>query len=277
LTVAEHNNMTVQIKLRRDTAANWILRNPTLALGEPGLELDTLRLKYGDGETAWVNLPYPASALPGPMGPAGSMGPQGPAGAPGPQGPAGEAGPQGPAGPQGAPGVNGNNGNDGLPGTPGQPGQPGPQGPQGVPGPIGPQGPQGLPGPQGNMGPIGPIGPIGPQGNMGPPGMPGAAGAPGAAGISIDQAVIDQSGSLVLLMSNGSQKTIGHVVGSSGATGPIGPRGYGWGNVPATSIGAAGDVAGDAAITSEFLYYCTADYNGSSAIWVRQPLSMSAW
>jgi hypothetical protein len=53
--------MTVQIKLRRDIAANWTSVNPTLASGEPGLETDTLKIKYGDGSTPWVNLNYPVN------------------------------------------------------------------------------------------------------------------------------------------------------------------------------------------------------------------------
>lgn len=51
--------MSVQIKLRRDTAGNWTLVNPILGAGEPGLETDTLKIKYGDGVTAWTNLAYP--------------------------------------------------------------------------------------------------------------------------------------------------------------------------------------------------------------------------
>ena len=50
--------MTTTIKIRRDTAANWTATNPILASGEPGLETDTLAIKYGDGATAWVDLPY---------------------------------------------------------------------------------------------------------------------------------------------------------------------------------------------------------------------------
>lgn len=52
--------MTTRIKLRRDTAANWASANPVLALGEPGLETDTRRVKYGDGVTAWTLLQYSA-------------------------------------------------------------------------------------------------------------------------------------------------------------------------------------------------------------------------
>lgn len=50
--------MTTRIKLRRDTAANWLQANPILAAGEPGLETDTGKVKYGDGVTAYANLPH---------------------------------------------------------------------------------------------------------------------------------------------------------------------------------------------------------------------------
>jgi len=47
-----------QIRLRRDQSANWTSQNPTLAAGEAGYELDTRRIKIGDGVTAWNNLTY---------------------------------------------------------------------------------------------------------------------------------------------------------------------------------------------------------------------------
>src|SRR5262245_33259196 len=50
--------MTVVIQLRRDTAAQWAVNNPVLAAGEPGLESDTGRIKFGDGTTAWTGLAY---------------------------------------------------------------------------------------------------------------------------------------------------------------------------------------------------------------------------
>jgi len=56
--------MSAQIKLRRDTAANWTSVNPVLASGEPGLETDTLKVKYGDGATAWNLLSYPTVSFP---------------------------------------------------------------------------------------------------------------------------------------------------------------------------------------------------------------------
>jgi hypothetical protein len=45
--------MTTRIKLRKDTASNWMSADPILSLGEPGLETDTGKMKYGDGVTKW--------------------------------------------------------------------------------------------------------------------------------------------------------------------------------------------------------------------------------
>lgn len=50
--------MAVQIQLRNDTAANWTTANPILAQGEMGVETDTLRVKFGNGSTAWTSLAY---------------------------------------------------------------------------------------------------------------------------------------------------------------------------------------------------------------------------
>jgi hypothetical protein len=46
------------IKMRRGTAAAWTAANTVLAAGEPGLETDTGKLKYGNGTTAWNALGY---------------------------------------------------------------------------------------------------------------------------------------------------------------------------------------------------------------------------
>ena len=46
------------IQIRRDTASNWTSANPTLAQGELGLETDTLKVKAGDGSTAWTSASY---------------------------------------------------------------------------------------------------------------------------------------------------------------------------------------------------------------------------
>lgn len=48
-------------KLRRGLKEVWEKNNPILAQGEPGFELDTYRLKIGDGISNWNNLPYVAN------------------------------------------------------------------------------------------------------------------------------------------------------------------------------------------------------------------------
>lgn len=53
----------VKFRIRRDTSANWTTADPVLALGEPGLETDTRRTKYGDGATAWTGLSYSVSSV----------------------------------------------------------------------------------------------------------------------------------------------------------------------------------------------------------------------
>lgn len=64
--------MEAQIQIRRSTAAQWISANPILAQGEPGLETDTGKGKYGDGTTHWNTLGYSWALLAtGPQGPAG--------------------------------------------------------------------------------------------------------------------------------------------------------------------------------------------------------------
>lgn len=46
------------IRFRRGTAALWTSTNPVLNPGEPGIETDTDKVKYGDGVTAWNFLNY---------------------------------------------------------------------------------------------------------------------------------------------------------------------------------------------------------------------------
>lgn len=50
--------MSAKIQVRRDTAANWTTQNPTLLRGEIGYEYDTVKLKIGNGSTAWNSLAY---------------------------------------------------------------------------------------------------------------------------------------------------------------------------------------------------------------------------
>ena len=45
-------------KVRRGRAEDWMRVNPILQPGEPGCELDTHKLKLGDGTTPWNELPY---------------------------------------------------------------------------------------------------------------------------------------------------------------------------------------------------------------------------
>lgn len=55
--------MATRIQLRRDTAANWTSVDPTLSVGEAGVETDTLKVKVGDGSTAWTALTYVTDGL----------------------------------------------------------------------------------------------------------------------------------------------------------------------------------------------------------------------
>lgn len=54
--MAEVIKTTFQVK--RGLAARWQELNLVLNPGEPGFELDTFKLKIGDGATAWNDLPY---------------------------------------------------------------------------------------------------------------------------------------------------------------------------------------------------------------------------
>ena len=47
-----------QIKIRRGSSPDWGDVNPVLAEGEPGIETDTLRVKFGDDKTPWNELSY---------------------------------------------------------------------------------------------------------------------------------------------------------------------------------------------------------------------------
>ena len=52
------NSLNANIKLRRALASEWSGVNPILLSGEPGVELDTFKLKIGDGFKTWNELPY---------------------------------------------------------------------------------------------------------------------------------------------------------------------------------------------------------------------------
>jgi hypothetical protein len=127
--------MPYRILLRRDLSENWNYNNPVLMTGEPGYEIETGKLKIGDGQTPWLDLPY-YSGITGPTGENSTI--------PGPTGPQGVTGPIGVTGPTG-----------------GDSTIPGPTGPQGATGPIGGFGPTGPQGATGNTGSTGPQGPTG--------------------------------------------------------------------------------------------------------------------
>ncbi len=52
----EFNNTTIQLK--HSKAADFTAENPILQKAEMGVETDTNKFKFGDGETRWNNLPY---------------------------------------------------------------------------------------------------------------------------------------------------------------------------------------------------------------------------
>lgn len=123
-------------KLRRGTAAQWLAANPVLHSGEPGVEIDTGKLKIGNGIKTWMQLGYISGE-----------------GSPGADGESAyqfavDNGFVGTVsewlaslvGPRGLPGLDGEDGAQGIQGEPGPPGADGEQGPQGEPGPPGADG-----------------------------------------------------------------------------------------------------------------------------------------
>jgi len=83
--------MAIKIQLRRGTASEWTSANPVLMQGEMGVETDTLKVKLGNGTTAWTSLPYFTQGAKGDTGPTGATGPTGPTGATGATGATGPA------------------------------------------------------------------------------------------------------------------------------------------------------------------------------------------
>lgn len=49
---------TYTIQLKRGRASSWIALNPVLAPGEPGFEIDTGKIKIGNGVDEWTGLQY---------------------------------------------------------------------------------------------------------------------------------------------------------------------------------------------------------------------------
>ena len=83
--------MALKIQLRRGTASEWTTANPVLMQGEMGVETDTLKVKLGDGTTAWTSLQYFTQGVKGDTGATGATG------ATGPRGLKGDVGDTGPA------------------------------------------------------------------------------------------------------------------------------------------------------------------------------------
>lgn len=50
--------MSARIKLRRDIASDWTSINPTLLLGEIGIDTTNNKVKIGTGSATWTALPY---------------------------------------------------------------------------------------------------------------------------------------------------------------------------------------------------------------------------
>ncbi len=240
--MAEHI-MKVRIKHKYDTKENWAANNPVLNVGEIGIEAtndkNTVKLKIGDGITAWSSLPYFENA--GPMGPTGATGSIGPTGATGPTGPQGPQGPTGSQGPKGSAGGIGPTGPQGPQGNAGAQGSAGPTGPKGDNGAIGSMGPTGATGPKGNTGNTGPVGPTGPTGATG---IQGPQGPEGKKGITFTPSV-SESG--VISWTNNGGDGINNPpsvnikgpkgeTGAQGNVGPVGPTG------PRGATGAAGEV-----------------------------------
>ena len=57
------NGLNANIKLRRALASEWESVNPILLSGEPGVELDSFKLKIGNGILSWNDLPYIAGGV----------------------------------------------------------------------------------------------------------------------------------------------------------------------------------------------------------------------
>jgi len=140
--------MAIQIQFRRGTAAEWTAANPTLAVGEMGLETDTGKFKVGTGLATWTVLSYSSGPV-GPTGITGATGPTGLTGATGPTG-IGATGATGPTGLTGATGPTGLTGPTGITGATGPTGITGSTGPTGITGATGSTGAIGATGPTGD-------------------------------------------------------------------------------------------------------------------------------
>ena len=56
------NYLNKRIVSRNDTSSNWAEINPILLKGEIGIEIDTTKIKIGDGIKTWTELNYAVSS-----------------------------------------------------------------------------------------------------------------------------------------------------------------------------------------------------------------------
>ncbi len=117
----------IQLQLRRGTSTQWLAATGPLLSGEMGYEIDTNRIKIGNGTGPWTSLSYINPGSTGPTGPSGTQGNPGNPGDPGFTGATGPSGPPGtPDGDTGATGATGLQGSKGDEGDPGVTGATGP-------------------------------------------------------------------------------------------------------------------------------------------------------
>lgn len=56
--MSDAKKLITRISQYNNTQAGWYMNNPILAAGELGIEIDTNRVKVGDGTHHWNELPY---------------------------------------------------------------------------------------------------------------------------------------------------------------------------------------------------------------------------
>ena len=178
-------------------------RTPQLKIGDDNLWY----VSYDNGQN-WESLNVKAT---GEMGATGAKGEQGIQGVQGEKGDKGDQGEQGIQGVQGEKGDKGDQGEQGIQGVQGEKGDKGDQGEQGIQGVQGEKGDAGADGASGQNGTNGINGKNGVNGQDGQNGQDGKDGQDGAAGRGIDNAMIDNDGYLILIMTDGTTINAGLV------------------------------------------------------------------
>ena len=235
-------------QLKRGLSAAWKRNNPLLQAAEPGYETDTGKLKIGNGQDLWNDLPYFANntfseedaekintAINEALLKAKESGEFN--GAQGPKGDKGDPGPQGVAGKDGYTPIKGKDyfdGKDGSQGPKGDKGEKGNQGEPGVNGKDGKDGAKGEPGAKGNdgvsathswQGTVLTISSASGISSVDLKGDKGEKGDTGQDGISVIKTEINQNGELIFTFSNNTTSNLGVVVGAKGEPGQKGDQG----------------------------------------------------